>query len=110
MHYFIKPGLVKVRDFTVMVISIPSLSKAMKFSTASTLIWAACGASVFAAQPYSTWMADSVIARKTVLGKDSNGTALMSYEHAVVGRALEMVYNKASHTTYRDYIQVEWTI
>lgn len=61
--------------------------------------------SVFGAQPYSTWMADSAIARKTLLGKDASGNSFVTYEHGVFERALEMVYNKTRNATYYNYLK-----
>lgn len=60
---------------------------------------------VSGAQQYSTWMADSVIARGTPLGKDTSGNILVTYEHAVFERALEMVYNKTGNITYYNYLK-----
>lgn len=60
---------------------------------------------VCGAQPYSTWMADSVITRKTPLGKDTSGNILVTYEHGVFERALEMVYNKTGNVTYYNYLK-----
>lgn len=59
----------------------------------------------FGAQLYSTWMADSVIARKTPLGKDASGNIFVTYEHGVFERALEMVYNKTRNATYYNYLK-----
>lgn len=50
-------------------------------------------------------MADSAIARKTPLGKDASGSILVTYEHAVFERALEMVYNKTQNATYYNYLK-----
>ncbi|KAL7275922.1 hypothetical protein RUND412_001114 [Rhizina undulata] len=60
---------------------------------------------ISAARPYSTWMADSVIARDTPLGLDSSGAAYTTYEHGVMERALEYVYNKTGNVTYYNYMK-----
>lgn len=60
---------------------------------------------VAGAKPYSQWMADSVIARKTPLGKNAAGSVLMTYDHGVFERALEMVYNVTGNATYLSYLK-----
>lgn len=57
-----------------------------------------------AAQPYSTWFADSVIDRGVLLGLDGNGAPFITYEHGVFERALEMVYNSTGNSSYLDYM------
>ncbi|KAG8682915.1 hypothetical protein FRC09_016436, partial [Ceratobasidium sp. 395] len=54
-----------------------------------------------AAGPYSTWMADSVIARG-----DASGTGV-SYETGVIQKSFEMVYNKTATAKYLNYITTQ---
>ncbi|KAG0123944.1 putative cell wall glycosyl hydrolase YteR [Tuber indicum] len=49
---------------------------------------------------YSQLLANSVIARNTPLGKTGTGAVLTSYEHGVMERALQMVYNATGDDTY----------
>ncbi|KAG8936955.1 hypothetical protein FRC03_000262 [Tulasnella sp. 419] len=72
----------------------------------SAITLSACLAiSADAAKPYSSWMADSVIARGEAQGKDSNGNPFITYEHGIFQRALEMLYNKTGSATYYDYMK-----
>jgi unsaturated rhamnogalacturonyl hydrolase len=63
---------------------------------------------VAAATPYSVRMADSLITRNTSLGLDDSGDPKMSYEHGVVERALEMVYNATGN--YKYYAYQKWGV
>lgn len=54
-----------------------------------------------AATPYSTWMADSVIARGNA------SAAAVSYETGVIQKSFEMIYNKTGTTKYVDYITTQ---
>lgn len=56
-----------------------------------------------AAKPYSVLMADSVIARNTTLGLDASGAPKTDYQHGVIERALEMVYNATGDSKYYAY-------
>jgi hypothetical protein len=80
------------------------LSK-MRLSASLLTSFAVFGHLACAARPYSSWMADSVIARKEARGLNSTGSPLLTYEHGVFQRALEMLYNKTSNATYLNYIQ-----
>ena len=59
---------------------------------------------VSAAIRYSTWLADSVIARGQGHGL-SGTTPVLTYEHGVFQHALEMLYARTGNVTYYNYIK-----
>ncbi|KAI5853682.1 putative cell wall glycosyl hydrolase YteR [Tricharina praecox] len=70
--------------------------------TALSLLWLQLQ-SATAATPYSQLMLDSVIARSTPLGLNAAGKVTTTYEHGVIERALQMVYNVTGDSKYYNY-------
>ena len=58
-----------------------------------------------AAQPFSTWMADSIIARNQGHNVDGSGNAVVNYEHGEFQQALRAVFTATNNTKYSNYIQ-----
>ncbi|KAH7106542.1 glycosyl hydrolase [Auriculariales sp. MPI-PUGE-AT-0066] len=58
-----------------------------------------------ATQPFSTWMADSIIARNQGHNVDSSGSPTVNYEHGEFQQALRAVYAATNNTKYSDYIK-----
>lgn len=58
-----------------------------------------------AATKYSTLLANSVIDRHTPLGQDYNGKPVHSYEHGVLERSFEMLFNLTGDTKYNSYLK-----
>ncbi|KAH7103250.1 glycosyl hydrolase [Auriculariales sp. MPI-PUGE-AT-0066] len=58
-----------------------------------------------ATQPFSTWMADSIIARGQGHNLDSSGKPTVSYEHGVFHQALRALYASTGDAKYYDYLK-----
>ncbi|KZW02459.1 glycosyl hydrolase [Exidia glandulosa HHB12029] len=58
-----------------------------------------------AERPFSTWMADSVIARGQGHGLSTSGTPQVSYEHGTFHSALRQLVNVTGNATYAQWIQ-----
>lgn len=54
---------------------------------------------------YSTYAADSGIARGQGNGRDASGNPTVSYEHGEFQWALQLLFEKTGNQTYFDYIQ-----
>lgn len=76
-----------------------SSSLILLLSTALPLITATC------TNPLSTKLASTVIQRKYANGLGSSGAATNSYDHVVVWRGLESLYNTTGNATYLNYIK-----
>ncbi|KAG0635067.1 cell wall glycosyl hydrolase YteR [Tuber brumale] len=74
----------------------------MKFTTFITAATLALSSTAQCSK-YSQLLANSVIARNTPLGKTSTGAVLTSYEHGIMERALQMVYNATGNDAYYTY-------
>lgn len=73
----------------------------------TTLLYASGRALIHsrAERPFSTWMADSIIARGQGHGISTSGSPQVSYEHGTFQSALRQLYNVTGNATYLEWIQ-----
>lgn len=57
------------------------------------------------ASSYAVWAADSAIARHQGNGLDTNGNAIVSYEHGEFQWGLRQLFERTGNATYFNYIK-----